>query len=79
MYLLAKEEGEGARVSHGCHVAGEADKAGLKASEWANAVAGAVGGKAGGKGPTSVGNGTNVEKVDEGVEIARKFLEKFSL
>jgi alanyl-tRNA synthetase len=39
----------------------------------------AVGGKAGGKGPTSVGNGTNVDKIDEGVELARKYLEKFQL
>ena len=38
-----------------------------------------VGGKAGGKEPTSLGNGTHPEKVDEAVEAARKYLEKFEL
>jgi alanyl-tRNA synthetase len=54
-------------------------KQGAVAREWASAVSVAVGGKAGGKGPTSVGNGTNVDKIDEGVELARKYLEKFQL
>jgi alanyl-tRNA synthetase len=54
-------------------------KQGAVASEWASAVAVAVGGKAGGKGPTSIGNGTNVDKIDEGLEIATKFLEKFKI
>jgi alanyl-tRNA synthetase len=54
-------------------------KQGAVASEWASAVSVAVGGKAGGKGPTSVGNGTNIDKIDEGVELARKYLEKFHL
>ena len=38
-----------------------------------------MGGKAGGKGATSLGNGTNPERVDEAVEAATKYLEKFSL
>jgi len=38
-----------------------------------------VGGKAGGKGATSTGNGTKPEKVDEAVEAARRYLEKFSV
>jgi len=38
-----------------------------------------VGGAAGGKGATSVGNGTNPEKVDEAVEAATKYLEQFHL
>lgn len=52
-------------------------KQGASASEWANTVAGAVGGKAGGKGPSAVSNGVNVDKIDEGVELATKYLEKF--
>ena len=39
---------------------------GAVAADWANTVAQAVGGKAGGKGATSVGSGTNPEKMDEG-------------
>ena len=54
-------------------------KQGASAAEWANAVSGIVGGKAGGKGPTSIGNGTEPAKVDEAVEAARKYLEKFKL
>ncbi len=56
-----------------------ANKQGLSATEWANTVAGVVGGKAGGKGATSVGSGTNPERVDEALEAATKYLEKFSL
>ena len=51
----------------------------MSASEWANAVSCIVGGAAGGKGSTSVGNGTNPEKVDEAVEVATMYLEKFYL
>lgn len=54
-------------------------KQGVVASDWANSVAKAVGGKAGGKGPTSVGNGTEVDKIDEGLELATKYLEQFKL
>jgi len=39
----------------------------------------AVGGKAGGKGPTSVGNGTEVSGIDEGVQLATKYLEKLKI
>lgn len=42
-------------------------------------MSGAVGGKAGGKGKTSIGQGTNPDKLDEGVELATKYLEKFQI
>ena len=54
-------------------------KKGLKASEWSSKVSGVVGGKAGGKEPTSIGNGTQPEKVDEALDAATKFLEKFKV
>lgn len=38
-----------------------------------------VGGKAGGKGATSQGIGNNIEKIDEAVEAATKYLEGLSL
>ena len=52
---------------------------GLVATEWTEQVKGVVGGKAGGRGPTSVGTGIDVSKVDEEVEVAvtRKYVEKF--
>ncbi|KAL9060467.1 MAG: hypothetical protein Q9162_000640 [Coniocarpon cinnabarinum] len=78
VYLIGAVKSEG-KVMHGCHVAEEAGRSGVNASEWANAVAGAVGGKAGGKGPTSVGNGTNVDKVDEGVKAAEEYLQKLKI
>jgi len=56
-----------------------ASKSGASASEWANVVSAVVGGKAGGKAPTSIGNGTNVDKVDEAVEAARAYLERLKL
>ncbi|KAK0309489.1 Alanine--tRNA ligase [Friedmanniomyces endolithicus] len=76
VYLLGKAED---KVVHGCFVSDEAQKKGLDAGKWANDVAGVVGGKAGGKGATSLGQGTQVEKVDEAVEVARKALAELGL
>jgi alanyl-tRNA synthetase len=52
---------------------------GASASDWAAVVSGAVGGKAGGKGPTSIGNGTNTDKVEEAISLAADYLNKFKL
>ena len=49
------------------------------ASEWAAHVAGVVGGNSGGKGATSLGSGLDVSKVEEGVEVALKHLEKLKI
>ena len=57
----------------------EASKHGVSAGEWSSTVSGIVGGKAGGKGPTSVGSGIHGEKVNEALEAARKYLERFQL
>ncbi|CAK4031844.1 Alanine--tRNA ligase [Lecanosticta acicola] len=77
VYLLGKSD-EG-KVLHGCHVSAEAQGKGADAAAWSNEVAGVVGGKAGGKGATSLGQGTHVDKVDEAVEAARKYLQGLSL
>lgn len=55
--------------------------AGADGPKWASAVTPIVGGKAGGKpgAPTAIGQGTNADKVDEGVEEARKWIEQISL
>jgi len=79
VYLVAADENPDGKVSHGCYLSKELLDQGASANEWANAVAAAVGGKAGGKGPTSIGAGTNPSKVDEGLELATKYLEKFKL
>jgi len=47
--------------------------------DWAATVGKVVGGKAGGKHPTAVGNGTEITKVDEALEAAMQYLEKFKL
>ncbi|OCK81245.1 alanyl-tRNA synthetase [Lepidopterella palustris CBS 459.81] len=78
VYLVAGSEGEG-KVVHGCYIAEHFSQQGASAADWSKHVAAVVGGKAGGKGATSVGQGTNPEKVHEGVEEARKYLEKFKL
>ncbi|KAI9680056.1 MAG: Alanine--tRNA ligase [Caeruleum heppii] len=64
-------EGE-SKVVHGCYIP---ETAKIPASEWSTAVADIVGGKAGGKGTTSQGIGTEVSKVDEAVEEARRWIE----
>lgn len=78
VYLFAADEKEG-KVVHGCHVSVEATKAGASAAEWANTISGVVGGKAGGKAPTSIGNGTSPEKVNEAVREAEEYLRKLKL
>jgi alanyl-tRNA synthetase len=77
VYLLGKTD-EG-KVVHGCHVSADAQGKGADAAKWSNEVAAVVGGKAGGKGATSLGQGTNGDKVDDAVEVARKYLEGLSL
>lgn len=57
----------------------EASKAGLSASEWASEISTVVGGKAVGKGSTCVSNGPHAEKVDDAVEAATKYLDRFHL
>jgi alanyl-tRNA synthetase len=91
VYLITADSG---RVSHSCYVSPvsedrvwrchangkqEHGSKGLVAADWSSEVIKAVGGKAGGKGATSVGSGTNVEQIDEGVELAMKHLEKLKI
>ncbi|KAF7511473.1 Alanine--tRNA ligase [Endocarpon pusillum] len=78
VYLFAVDKKAG-RVVHGCHVSGAASKAGASSSEWASTVSGVVGGKAGGKAPTSIGNGTNVDKLDEALTAASDYLAKLQI
>ncbi|KAJ6149940.1 Translation elongation/initiation factor/Ribosomal beta-barrel [Penicillium samsonianum] len=78
VYLLAADSEQG-RVSHGCYISQELSDQGASASDWAAVVSGTVGGKAGGKGPTSIGNGTNADKVEEAISLAADYLNKFKL
>ncbi|KAJ5246950.1 hypothetical protein N7468_001933, partial [Penicillium chermesinum] len=78
VYVLAVDP-ENSRVSHGCYVSKTLGDQGASASDWAAVVSGAVGGKAGGKGPTSLGNGTNTDKIDEAISLASDYLSKFKL
>ncbi|KAL1311623.1 hypothetical protein AAFC00_001734 [Neodothiora populina] len=76
IYLIAADD---EKVAHGCHVSDDAKAKGADAVKWSSAVAGAVGGKAGGKGATSLGQGTQVDKVDDALELARKYLEDLGI
>ncbi|KAL1982316.1 hypothetical protein VTN96DRAFT_1474 [Rasamsonia emersonii] len=78
VYLLAADPQQG-KVAHGCYVSKVASDLGASASDWAGVVSGVVGGKAGGKAPTCIGNGTNVDKVDEAIAAATEYLKKFHL
>jgi alanyl-tRNA synthetase len=77
LYLLGKAED--GKVLHGCYVSADAQAKGVDASKWASGVAEVVGGKAGGKGATSLGQGTDAGKVDEAVDVARKYLAELKL
>lgn len=76
VYLIGKSDD---KVMHGCYVSAEAQSKGADANKWANEVAVLVGGKAGGKGATSLGQGTQPDKVDDAVEAARKYLQGLNL
>ncbi|KAJ1732552.1 Alanine--tRNA ligase [Coemansia sp. Benny D160-2] len=62
-----------AQVAHQCVVGKPLVARGLKANEWADAVAAVVGGKNGGKEESARGSGTLVDKIDEAVEVAKEF------
>ncbi|KAF2634937.1 alanyl-tRNA synthetase-like protein [Massarina eburnea CBS 473.64] len=80
VYLFAASPEEG-KVAHGCYVAELFKAQGADGPKWASSVTPIIGGKAGGKAgaPTAIGNGTNAEKVEQGVEEARKWIENFKL
>ncbi|KAL4935069.1 alanine--tRNA ligase [Aspergillus oleicola] len=78
VYVLAPSVEDG-RVAHGCHMAKTLSDQGASASEWSATVSRAVGGKAGGKGPTSIGNGVNPDKVDDAIDLASEYLRRFKL
>ncbi|KAJ5752352.1 hypothetical protein N7520_009269 [Penicillium odoratum] len=78
VYVLAVDS-EQTRIAHGCHVSKELGDQGASANDWAAVVSSAIGGKAGGKGSTSIGNGVNIDKVDEAVSLASEYLSKFKL
>ncbi|KAH8701165.1 putative alanyl-tRNA synthetase [Talaromyces proteolyticus] len=79
VYLFAPDLGQG-KVAHGCHVSkASLIEVGVSASDWARVVSGSVGGKAGGKAPTAIGSGNNVDKVEEAVNLATEYLQKFHL
>ncbi|KAI9836532.1 MAG: Alanine--tRNA ligase [Sclerophora amabilis] len=46
------------------------------ASDWSGVVSSVLGGKAGGKGATSHGIGHNLDRVDEAVDLAEKFMRE---
>ncbi|KAI5786445.1 alanyl-tRNA synthetase [Peziza echinospora] len=79
VYLFAVDDGADGKVVHACHISEDAFKKGTSATDWASKVSEVVGGKAGGKGNTSQGIGSNIDKVDEAIEVARQFIEKLQL
>ncbi|KAF2662983.1 alanyl-tRNA synthetase-like protein [Lophiostoma macrostomum CBS 122681] len=80
VYLMSASQDEG-KVVHGCYVAQHFTSQGASGPDWATKVSQIIGGKAGGKpgAPTAIGQGTNADKVDDGVEEARKYIENFKI
>lgn len=54
-------------------------KAGITSADWSSQVSQLVGGKAGGKAPVAIGTGTDQSKVDDALNAATEYLEKFKL
>ncbi|KAI0714270.1 tRNA synthetases class II (A)-domain-containing protein [Cerioporus squamosus] len=66
---------EGGKVAHVNAVSEAAKAKGLDGREWASAVVAILGGKAGGKPDGAQGVGTEVSKVQDALEAARKYFE----
>ncbi|KYK54652.1 alanyl-tRNA synthetase [Drechmeria coniospora] len=75
VYLFGGNEAEGT-VVHGVFVGSHLSSQGVTAEQWAGSVSGVVGGRSGGKEPLRQGQGTNPERIDDGVEVAVKWLEE---
>jgi len=54
-------------------------KAGITSADWSSQVSQLVGGKAGGKAPVAIGTGTDQSKVNDALNAATEYLEKFKL
>ncbi|PHH67030.1 hypothetical protein CDD81_4425 [Ophiocordyceps australis] len=79
VYLFGGSTDDGSLV-HGVYVGTHLSSQGITAEQWAACVSGVVGGRSGGKEPLRQGQGTDAEKIDEGVEAATKWLsEKLKL
>lgn len=77
VYVLA---GDGEGVVHAVYVGKHLSQRGVTAEEWSSVVTAVVGGRSGGKEPVRQGQGTKPEMVDEGVEVAERWLrEKLKL
>ncbi|CZT47027.1 probable alanine--tRNA ligase, cytosolic [Rhynchosporium secalis] len=71
VYLFAGSETE---IVHGVYVGTDHAPKGVTAEQWAASVSEVVGGRSGGKEPTRTGQGTNPDKIKEGVAVAEKWL-----
>ncbi|KAH8592098.1 putative alanyl-tRNA synthetase [Bisporella sp. PMI_857] len=75
IYLFGNKEGD-QDVAHGVYV-GTSHIEKIKVEEWAQSVSDVIGGQSGGRDPTTrTGQGKNVDKVDEAVEVATKWFEE---
>jgi alanyl-tRNA synthetase len=64
---------EGNKVAHGNHVPVASKAKGLDGRTWASKVSDVLGGKAGGKDDGAQGVGTNVNKLEEALEVAKDY------
>ncbi|KIW00804.1 alanine-tRNA ligase [Verruconis gallopava] len=78
VYLFANDVATG-KIMHGASVGDLLQKEKLLATEWTAVVSKVIGGKAGGKPAMSVGSGVHADKLDDGIEEARKYLEDLKI
>jgi alanyl-tRNA synthetase len=75
--LLSTEEVKGkGKITIVTQVSDDLVAAGLKANEWAGAVAALLGGKGGGKPQTAQGSGSDMSKVSDALSLARSFVNE---
>ncbi|KAF5325876.1 hypothetical protein D9611_000208 [Ephemerocybe angulata] len=77
IYVFSKDS-ETSKIAHVNFVPPALKAKGVDAREWAAKVTDLISGKAGGKDDSAQGVGTEVEKLDEAVSAARKYIEGFA-
>jgi alanyl-tRNA synthetase len=73
--LLVSSDTEHKKVVHVSHVPDPLVARGLQAHEWTQTLANIVGGKCGGKASSAQGTGTTIDRVEEGLHLARVFAQ----
>ncbi|OLL23947.1 Alanine--tRNA ligase [Neolecta irregularis DAH-3] len=76
VFLFAADEDEGGKIAHACLVSKSAGENGVNAQDWSRVVCQVIGGRSGGKGESCQGIGTEPMKIDQAVDVAKRYFRE---